>query len=161
MVEYSLDKRKLAPRVRQHPEARTKELRSLTDTSLAHPAHPETPTRETCRADRALALYVEHAEEIAYSFRAGAYKVPSCTSAATYTVRLVPELYCSCPDFRGGGECKHVMAVRVIRKKTSPCFGCGRRFRHRDLFEVPEGDLTFFEGDRLCRECARKHGGVL
>jgi CRISPR/Cas system endoribonuclease Cas6 (RAMP superfamily) len=131
----------------------------VTTRSLAHAAHLSTPTREACRADRALSLYVEHFEEIALSFRAGVYKVPSCTGAASYTVRLVPEAYCSCPDFRSS-ECKHLLAVRVIRKKTSPCAGCGRRFRFRDLFEVPEGDLTFFEGDRLCRECACSHGAL-
>ena len=131
----------------------------MIERSLAHPAHPETPTRETCRADRALALYVEHFEEIALSFRAGAYKVPSCTDAATYTVRLVPKAYCSCPDGRGG-ECKHVLAVRVVRKKTAPCAGCGRRFRHRDLTEVPEDSLGFFPGDLLCEGCVSAHGGI-
>lgn len=127
-------------------------------TSLA-PTRRPVATRETCRADRALALYVEHFEEIALSFRAGVYRVPSCTDAATYTVRLVPEAYCSCPDHRGG-ECKHVMAVRVVRKKTSPCSGCGRRFRHRELTEVPEDSLTFFEGDRLCEGCIDDHDGI-
>lgn len=131
----------------------------MIEKSLAHPAHVETPAHEACRAERALALYVERFEEIALSFRAGAYKVPSCTSTATYTVRLVPEAYCSCPDHRGG-ECKHMMAARVVRKKTSPCSGCGRRFRHRELTEVPEDSLTFFEGDRLCEGCVAAHGGI-
>ncbi len=128
----------------------------MIDTTIAHPAPPSTARKET-RADRALALYVEHAETIALSFRAGTYKVPSRTSAAVYTVRLVPEAYCSCPDARSG-ECYHVMAVRVVRKKTAPCIGCGGRFRHRDLFEVGEDSLTFFEGDVLCGGCADAHG---
>lgn len=130
----------------------------MTNTSLAHDAHPT--TREICRADRALELYVESFEEIALSFRAGAYRVPSCSSEASYTVRLVPEAYCSCPDFRGG-ECKHVMAVRMVRKTTAPCSGCGRRFRRRELVELHEGmhdDLTYFDGDRLCGECADRAG---
>lgn len=133
----------------------------MTQESLAHPAHPEPPTRPRCRADRALDLYVEHAESIALSFRAGVYKVPSCTGWAKYTVRLVPESYCSCPDARGGECCKHIMVVRVVCKRTAPCAGCGSRFRYRELVEVPEDHLTFFPGDRLCKGCARKHGGVL
>lgn len=129
----------------------------MIERSLAHPA-PTTTVRKETRADRALALYVEHAESIALSFRAGVYKVPSRTSTAVYTVRLVPEAYCSCPDARSG-ECYHVMAVRVVRKKTAPCAGCGRRFRHRELVEVPEDHLTHFPGDKLCRaECAGAHG---
>ena len=117
--------------------------------------------RPSTRADRALALYVEHFEEIALSFRAGVYRVPSCTGAATYTVRLVPEAYCSCPDGRTG-ECKHLIAARVVRKRTAPCSGCGRRFRYRDLTEVTEdhGSLTWFVGDRLCDGCLSAHGGI-
>jgi hypothetical protein len=133
----------------------------LIDTTLAHPACPSTPTRETCRADRALQLYIEHAETIARSFRAGVYRVPSCSGEALYHVRLLPTPSCSCPDARGG-ECKHVMAVRVVRKKTAPCSGCGRRFRLRDLEEVTEdhGSLTWFVGDRLCGGCVEAHGGI-
>ncbi len=127
-------------------------------TESSAPAHPTIPARKTSRADRALALYVEHAETIALSFRRGVYRVPSCSGETTYTVRLVPEPRCSCPDFGRGGECKHVMAVRVVRKHTAPCAGCGRRFRRRELLDVPEGHETFFEGDRLCPGCARRHG---
>ncbi len=128
----------------------------MIERSLAQPPPPTTTRKET-RADRALSLYVESAETIALSFHRGVYKVPSCSGSAVYTVRLVPTPRCSCPDFRGG-ECKHVSAVRVVRKKTAPCAGCGRRFRHRELVEVPEGHLTFFEGDMLCPECAGAHG---
>lgn len=133
----------------------------MIETTIAQPA-PTTTERKETRADRALTLYVDAFEEIALSFRAGVYKVPSCSSrsGAVYTVRLVPEAYCSCPDFRGG-ECKHVAATRVVRKATTPCAGCGRRFRHRELIEVTEDheSLTWFPGDRLCvRECAGAHG---
>ncbi len=38
------------------------------------------------------------------------------------------------------------------------CAGCGDRFAGRDLFEVGDDHLTFFEGDELCRGCATKHG---
>ncbi len=127
----------------------------MTNRSLAQPA-PQTTRKET-RADRARALYVERAESIALSFNRGVYRVPSCTGAATYTVRLVPTPRCSCPDFRGG-ECKHIAAVRVVRNSTSPCAGCGRRFFHRELVEAGDGHLTFFQGDAVCPECAGAHG---
>ncbi len=113
----------------------------------------------TTRADRALVLYVEHFEEIALGFRAGVYRVPSSTGAATYTVLLLPRPCCSCPDGRGG-ECKHVLVVWVVLKHTDPCSGCGRRFRHRELTEVPEDSLTWFPGDRLCQSCIVAHGGI-
>ncbi len=131
----------------------------MIEKSLPGGVRPATP--EATRAGRALALYVEAFEEIAHSFRAGVYRVPSCTGAATYTVRLLPRPYCSCPDGRGG-ECKHLIAVRVVRKRTSPCSSCGRRFRHRELVEVTEdhGSLTWFEGDQLCEECMSRHGGI-
>lgn len=132
----------------------------VTKISLAPSAHPSTPERKPCRADRALALYVEHAEAIALSFRRGVYEVPSSTGEATcYSVRIAPEPRCSCPDFRrGGADCKHILTVRVVRKHTSPCAGCGRRFRRRELLDVPEGHEVFFEGDRLCDGCARRPG---
>lgn len=132
----------------------------MIEKSLALRAHPS-PTRQPCRADRALALYVEAFEEIAASFRAGVYRVPSRTGEAVYTVRLVPRPYCSCPDHHGG-ECLHVMAARVVRKVTSPCSSCGRRFRGCELVEVTEehGSLTWFEGDRLCGGCVVVHGGI-
>ena len=126
----------------------------MIETTVAHPACPD-PARQPCRADRALSLYVEHAEAIALSFRAGVYRVPSRTEEGkTYAVRLVPSPSCTCPDFRRvPGECLHVMAARVVRKKTAPCSSCGRRFPHRELAEVPEDSLTWFPGDRLCKAC--------
>jgi hypothetical protein len=51
-----------------------------------------------------------------------------------------------------------VVAAIIARAKTGPCAECGRRFRHRDLYPVPEGDLTYFEGDELCYEHAAAHG---
>jgi hypothetical protein len=126
------------------------------ETTIAQPAQPTTTRRET-RADRALALYGAHAETIALSFHRGVYKVPSCSGSAVYTVRLVPTPRCSCRD-APGGECKHVATVRVVRKATVPCAGCGRRFFHRELVEAGDGHLTFFEGDVVCGPCAWDHG---
>ena len=42
--------------------------------------------------------------------------------------------------------------------RLSLCAACSGRFRCRVLHPVPEDHLTFFEGQLLCRECARKHG---
>lgn len=134
----------------------------MIEKSLPGGVRPATP--EETRAGRALRLYVEHAETIALSFRAGVYRVPSCTGTAVYTVRLVPRPYCSCRDFAGGGNepCKHVLATQVVKARTSPCSSCGRRFRDRELVEVTQdhGSLTWFEGDRLCEGCVADHGGI-
>jgi hypothetical protein len=42
--------------------------------------------------------------------------------------------------------------------KLRTCAGCGGSFSGRDLLEVSDDHLTFFEGDELCRSCARSHG---
>ncbi len=44
------------------------------------------------------------------------------------------------------------------RRRLRGCAGCAGRFRGRDLFEVGDDNLTFFEGDLLCGPCARRHG---
>jgi hypothetical protein len=41
------------------------------------------------------------------------------------------------------------------------CAGCRRRFPRRELVEVHEGrhdGLHFFDGDKVCRSCARRNG---
>ncbi len=38
------------------------------------------------------------------------------------------------------------------------CAGRGGRFAGRELFEVGDDNLKFFEGDELCRGCAAGHG---
>lgn len=114
------------------------------------------------RADRALALYVEHFEEIAASFRDGVYRVPSGgEEGESFAVRLTPAPSCTCPDHEGG-ECEHVIAVRVVRKKTASCSSCGRRYRHRELKEITEDheSLTWFVGDQLCKGCDSSLGGI-
>jgi hypothetical protein len=45
-----------------------------------------------------------------------------------------------------------------VRTKLRTCAGCGGRFSGRELFEVSDDHFTFFEGDELCRSCARSHG---
>jgi hypothetical protein len=67
------------------------------------------------------------------------------------------------PESRGG-DLEHVseITVRAVLPATKlrPCLSCGGRFRGRSLFEVPEDNLTFFEGQLLCRECALCHGVI-
>jgi hypothetical protein len=69
--------------------------------------------------------------------------------------------FCECADFehRGSG-CKHIVAATIARAKTAPCEGCGKRFRHRDLYEVQDWheSLTWFPGQLLCRGCAAATG---
>ena len=56
----------------------------------------------------------------------------------------------------------HIYAVGISlakrRGSASRCDGCGSRFPRRDMYEVEEGHLTFFEGDELCHPCAIHHG---
>ena len=94
---------------------------------------------------------------------------------------------CTCPDqHRRGKGCKHALACWALWRAsarpaqgaegfgrvgeivgrevsmTRRCGGCGDRFAERDLIEVgpeqAEWTLTAFEGDELCRPCARRHG---
>ena len=45
-------------------------------------------------------------------------------------------------------------------EKLRECAGCRGRFRGRELVEVMEDheNLTWFVGDELCRECAKRNG---
>lgn len=87
------------------------------------------------------------------------YRVPSCSGEHTYVVDL-KHGGCTCRDHPPKGErCKHSAAAAYKKARTATCSGCGGRFRHRGLVEVGEENLTFFEGDLLCRrECAGAHG---
>ncbi len=123
----------------------------MTNISLAHPA------QRTTRHERGIALGIEKFEEIV---RVGPWEweVPSCSGDHAYVVNLKTRT-CPCPDRTPEGEeDKHVVAACYKKAKTATCIGCGGRFRHRDLFDVGEDSLTFFEGDVLCGGCARDHG---
>ena len=106
-------------------------------------------------------LYRAHADEIV--FEAGTWFVLSQNDSATVFEVIIGRRgeSCECSDFEyRHGTCAHIYAAIVARAKSAPCSGCGERFRHRDLTEVPEGHLTFFEGDLLCPECALDHGAL-
>jgi len=131
----------------------------VTNRSLAQPAHPSTQPKTT-RHERGIALGIERFDEIV---RVGPWEweVPSCSASPgdhAYVVNLKTRT-CPCPDRTPEGEQdKHVVAARYKKAKTATCIGCGGRFRHRDLFDVGEDSLTFFEGDVLCGGCADAHG---
>ena len=119
--------------------------------------------RSDTREQRGLRLYREHGhliEKVAPDF----YLVPSLASPGEryYHVDYRDET-CDCPDHAYRGvACVHVFAVGVKlakrRGSASRCDGCGGRFPRRDMYEVGDDHLTFFEGDELCRPCAIHHG---
>jgi hypothetical protein len=99
----------------------------------------------------------------AYSVRSGSkLKVAYNVDPATFE--------CSCPWAESGGSgCSHSIACWLLARvvsdvprapsgATRQCDGCRERFPHRDLFDVPEGNLIFFEGEMVCRKCAAAHG---
>jgi len=124
--------------------------------TIAHPAHQST-LKLSARLQRGINLAEERFEEIT---RTAPYiwRVPSCTGEHTYTVNLKTRT-CNCPDRPPAPEkCKHYSAAAYNKAKSGTCAGCHERVRHRNLYEVGEDSLTFFEGDLLCHECARAHG---
>ena len=154
-------------------------------TTVAHPA-PPTTTNLNARAERALALYREHGHEI-QDLGEGTFEVPSCTGREIYRVRYggKVEESCSCPDWKFGHVCKHLLCVGIAHARrrggvkeisaiavaagdpfkaaagTARCVGCPERFPRRKLVTVREGrhdDLVFFDGDKVCRPCARRNG---
>jgi hypothetical protein len=121
---------------------------------IAHPA-PE----PTTRLERGAELYRDHFDRFAYG--GGVYLVPSGSDATSiYEVTLRDGVErCECADHEHrAGRCKHIIGARIFKAKTGTCEGCGERHRRRDMFEVGDDHLTFFEGDELCRPCARAHG---
>lgn len=113
------------------------------------------------RVLRGRELYREHADEITYDVRERVWYVPSEHDATSlYEVRIGRHgESCECADFEHrNATCKHIYAASLAKAKTASCSGCSRRFKHRDLVEVGDDSLTFFEADLLCRTCARDHG---
>jgi hypothetical protein len=126
----------------------------LTAMTIAHSAHP------TTREERGLALYRERGDEIKH-VRGSVWSVPSCSREGVYLVDLAGGV-CTCGDMPPAGEvCKHTTAATIAYAKSGVCSGCGLRFRRRELVDLDESshdNLTYFDGDHLCRLCADAAG---
>ncbi len=116
---------------------------------------------------RGLGMFELRGDEILASYQGGGrWLVPSGTEAnRLYEVRvgLRPERNrCECRGFASHKHCSRLVAAERVSKRSGVCDGCGERAWRRDLFEVgpeqAEWSLAFFEGDELCRPCARRHG---
>jgi hypothetical protein len=128
----------------QPPRTRTTKGYFMASTTVPHP---------TTRFERGITLALEHFEEITRT-APWTWEVPSCSGEHTYTTNLKTS-ECSCPDRTPEGEeCKHLAASRYVKAKTGVCEGCRQRFRHHELYPVGEGNLTFFEDELLCEDCA-------
>ncbi len=109
------------------------------------------------RQRRATALVLDHAREIAESGHGALYKVPN--GRGTYYVVSLSRQSCECADHTNRGvSCKHLLAAEIVAAKVGYCAECNGRRLWRDLYEVEDGHLCFFEGDVLCRQCALSHG---
>ncbi len=101
----------MASAERQLPEARTKEERSLIETSV--------PPELAVRVARGFALFRERGEGIE-RVEAHTYRVPSATGAGAYTVFLDLRC-CTCPDHptakAKGARCKHFYAAEIFAAK--------------------------------------------
>lgn len=86
---------------------------------------------------------------------------------------LVDQRSWECPDHRRRqAACKHALACWVLERAYRPspgshgtsegeCSGCGGCFAGRELVELHEDNhdnLTYFDGDLLCRTCADSAG---
>lgn len=127
-------------------------------------AHPAPQTKPETREQRGLDLFHEKREDI-WNVGPHTYRVPSCSDEQTiYIVTTRPgQELCPCPDFLERCQdqdirCKHLHAARTWAKRSGECADCKVRLLHRDLYEVGEDHLTWFEGDELCEPCAGNAG---
>ena len=131
--------------------------------SLAQPAHPPTTENVPEYVLRGLGIFELRGDDILRSYQGGGrWLVPSGNEAnGLYEVRVGvrPERNrCECRGFASHKHCSHLVAAERVSKRSGVCDGCGERAWRRDLFEVGDDHPTFFEGDDLCRSCARAHG---
>jgi hypothetical protein len=136
------------------PRARTKEVRSLIDQSVAQHTPAPIPEEVADRIERGRELYQERADEFRYE--KGVWWIPSSDGTTVYGTRLGPIEVCECGDFEHrGARCKHLFASAIAQSKSALCACCGHRVLGRFLSEVQEEDelLSWFPGDRLCDDC--------
>ncbi len=133
--------------------------------TIAHPAHQSTIEPQPGYVLRGLGIYELHRDDILDSYQGGGrYLVPSGTESNTlYEVRVGtrPERNrCECRGFASHKHCSHIISAQRVARLSGVCDGCGERAWRRELVEVGEDNLTFFEGDLLCRPCGRAHGAL-
>jgi hypothetical protein len=134
-----------------HPEALTKEDRSLIESSVERSAPVRTLKEDQAssyppwkqRVFRGIALWSVLGEEIEPQGR-GVYSVPSCTTeGVTYTVDLAVfggEESCTCPAKER--LCKHLVAATIHRAKARAAQLRKQDQRHRFTPEQIEANLT-------------------
>jgi hypothetical protein len=135
----------------------------MIDQKSSATAHPSTPETAPGYVLRGLGLFELHAGEILASYQGGGrFLVPSgTTTGGLYEVRVGtrPERNrCECKGYQSHKHCSHLIAAERVAKRSAVCDGCGVRVWSRNLVEVGADSLAFFEGDVLCRRCARAHG---
>ena len=130
----------------------------------ANIAHPVPQEKADPRKERGDDLFRERKADI-WNCGPYTYRVPSESAENTvYIVFIRPgQEFCPCPDFRErcadqGICCKHLHAAKKWAKCSGQCADCKVRLLHRDLYEVGEDHLTWFEGDELCEPCAGSAG---
>jgi hypothetical protein len=118
---------------------------------------PQPIIRRTTREERGIILFRERGDEIEH-VNGATWLLPSSTGGGHYAVDLEIES-CECSEaWRLMGSCEHVYAARIASSKSGECAGCGKKVRFRELHEVADDHLTFFEGDEVCERCAMDHG---
>jgi hypothetical protein len=98
----------------------------------------------------------------------GKYRVPSRTTDQRYPVDLA-DCSCECSDAWYGATCQHVICALILESRRRSrmarlvsCDGCPARIPFGDTAEVTEDHVewgsSFFLGDILCPDCARRGG---
>ncbi len=131
--------------------------------TIAQPRTPNTPETAPAYVLRGLGIFELSRDEILASYQGGGrWIVPSGTVAGRlYEVRVGtrPERNrCECRGFGSHGHCSRIVAAERVARRSGVCDGCGERVWRRELLEVGAESLSFFEGDRVCEDCARDHG---
>lgn len=89
---------------------------------------------------------------LAWARKRGAGAFGEREDAEVEVARAIARYWTEHPD-----RLAQVLREALPNGKTGTCSGCGRRFPNWELVELGEGNhdgLTYFDGDRLCRECA-------
>ena len=98
------------------------------------------------------------------------FEVPSSCGKKTYLVQYGgAEEHCTCKSFEFNGNqgpCKHLLMLGIMharrrRPHSFVCCGCSLRLPLSEAFVVYVNDnLTFEEGQLVCRECGLRHGVI-